>query len=158
MAATACAQCGAAQTDLLCRFCGTTAAAVESLDDELHALRFLHSLIQYASKKEQLKLLQTGFLPHHASVLIEGGLQCFVLLRDSDADEVSDAAASRLSTIATRLRLGKQDEAVRQALAQFDERLARYRRGQALLNWTAGIIVVLLLAGGGWYWLAHHAH
>jgi hypothetical protein len=156
--ATNCAQCGAAQTELLCRFCGTTSAAVESLDDELHALRYLHSLIQYGSKKEQLRLLQTGFLPHHASVLIEAGLQCFVLIRDSDADDVSTAAAERLSTIATRLRLGKQDDAVRHAVAQFDERLKRYRRGQALLSWTASIVVLVIVGAGGWYWLAHRGH
>jgi hypothetical protein len=151
--ATSCPQCGAPPTELLCRFCGAPAGALESLDDELRALRLLHSLVQYASKAQQLRFVRTGFVPQHPSVLVEAALQCFVLLRDGDADEVSDAAAERLAAIATRLRLGRPDEPTRRALAEIDERLARFRRGQRQLAWMATALVLFVLVAGGWVWM-----
>ena len=141
-----CNSCGANTSGLICEFCG--ALTVESVEDEHEALDEFHRLLHQADEERRGELLKSGFLPRHASSLIEAGFRCMPLLdEDETLSSVSTAALVRLDTVEAKLRaLAEQTPEVRRALHEFHQKKVRFRRADR--NLTISVLAFFAIVIG----------
>lgn len=145
-----CAQCGATGLEWLCKYCGLPSNALLATHDvptQLEALRTLHAAIRQATKEDQIRLLEAGYLPEEKAVLVEAGLMCYPLIKDGDVDDVSSAAVRRLEMIVGRIKIFSTQPEYNQALKELESRLQRHRRADWRLGIlsVAGVVVLLVL-------------
>src|SRR3712207_4861855 len=106
-----CDSCGAPCKGLICEHCGKPTAHLADATEENRALDEYHHLLQRLTPEDQRGwLLTSGFMPDNKEVLIEAGIQCLPLLQNMS---ISDAAASRLEAIITKLKLLHDDHQAR---------------------------------------------
>lgn len=152
-----CDSCGAASKGLICEHCGKPTAHLADAAHESRALDEYHNLLQRLKPEEQRNwLLASGFLPDNKEVLIEAGIQCLPLLQSSS---ISDAAASRLEAVITKLRLLHGDQQARLAIEDFQARIKRYtaaKRRDDILGVGCLLAIVAAITAVGW-WLVRDA-
>lgn len=147
-----CDSCGAPFSGFICEHCGKLAAHLESAADENRALDEFHKQLQALKPKEQSKwLLESGFLPDNREVLIEAGIYCVPLLKNS---AIYDAAASRLEAIVLKLKLTADDTKAQRAVEDFRAHLKQYqkeKRTEAALGIGCLLTILALTITGGWW-------
>ncbi|WP_394825513.1 hypothetical protein [Pendulispora albinea] len=140
-----CVQCGAHVPERICAYCGTLARPASGVAAQLEALTEFHALLPQADPARQKQLLTTGYFPSHWQALVEAGLQCYPLLRDGEADGVSQVAANRLEAIAMRLRIQGNTPEAQRAIAEFEARVKRFQRAESRLTVIAvGVLLALV--------------
>ena len=120
-----CDSCGAPGKGLICEHCGKPTAHLVGAAEESRALDEFHDLLrQLAPDGQRNWLLTAGFIPDHKEVLIEAGIHCIPLLKNVS---IYDAAASRLETIITKLKLLHGDQQARLAIEDFQSKIESHR-------------------------------
>jgi hypothetical protein len=142
-----CRHCGAECEGLICAYCGAITQKAEDVDSEERALDEYHHLIAKGTAEEQVALLKSGFIPEARKVLIEAGLRCMPLVDvERTASRVSTTALQRLQAIMARLRITGDDEEIHRACAEFERKIAEFRRADRNLN--IGMLVALAAVVG----------
>jgi hypothetical protein len=148
-----CDACGAPGEGLICEHCGKPTAHLVNAADENRALDEYHNLLRQLAPDDQRNwLLTSGFIPDHKEVLIEAGIYCLPLLKSMS---IYDAAASRLETIITKLKLLHGDEQARRAIEDFQAGIESYKTQKRKDNFSsAGCLLTILAAiTAVGYWL-----
>ena len=148
-----CDSCGAPSKGLICEHCGKPTAHLVNAADENRALDEYHNLLQKLAPDDQRNwLLTSGFIPDHKEVLIEAGIYCLPLLKSMS---IYDAAASRLETIITKLKLLHDDQQARRAIEDFQAGIESYRAQKRKDNVSSAGCLLMILAAiiAVSYWL-----
>lgn len=149
--ASLCEQCGATLTDWLCGYCGTPSPALrktESVEAQLQAVKQLHQKVAETQKEEdQIRLLESGYVPSQKQALVQDGLECFQLIYDGKVNPVSAAAVRRLEALVVRLRLLPPSSENQKVLEEFTQRLERHRQADRSLGRQVVGVLVVFLAG-----------
>lgn len=153
----ACPRCGAHGEGQVCAYCKAPMLAPGDERAELAELERLHAAIKEAQGRKEPagELIAGGFMPTGKKVLIEAGLRCLPTLADAVYEADEDQWLARLEMIRTRLNL-LTDEDARRACAEFDARLADYRkrsRHDTVMGLGCFALLLALLIAVGW-WLA----
>jgi hypothetical protein len=147
-----CDSCGAPGKGLICEHCGKPTQHFVDAAHENRALDEYHNLLQRLKPEDQRNwLLSSGFMPDNKEVLIEAGIHCLPLLQNIS---ISDAAASRLEAIITKLRLLHGDQQARLAVEDFQSKIRRYtadRRKNDILSMGCLLAILVAITGVGWW-------
>lgn len=143
---TNCSSCGASVSGLVCAHCGKLTAPLNNAADENQALDEYHEQLQKLEPGEKCKrLLESGFLPDNREVLIEAGIYCVPLLKNT---AIYEAAASRLEAIILKLNLMPGDDRqTRRAVEDFQDKIKQYKATKRSDDlWGIGCLLLIAVA------------
>lgn len=142
-----CPKCGAPAQGVLCRFCGSLLESAEAPEAQLKALDEFHAAIGRADPEAQKRLLTSGFIPDSPQGLIEAGVMCIPLCRESH-QSVADAALHRLEAIVVKLELARETAETRKALDRLHKVITERKkkdRSDTLLGCTMFILLAVIV-------------
>ena len=152
-----CPSCNAQMTGPICEYCGRRADESDQFQREKKQLKdFLNNLRTERQKEDRVSIINHGFVPSTEKGLIMAGLDILPYLSPTEEDtDVQAAAAARLQTIKTRLRLLPPTENIEKSLVEFQAAFEAYKKEdrQNLMLGLGCLAICLAALGGGIYWV-----
>ncbi len=154
MADSVCPHCGAPMTGFYCEYCRSSAVNPDEWDKQNAALKDFHNRLSHADKATLAVILTGGPLPDFPGLLIDEGLACLSYMNHTSLSMeevgVSDAAATRLDSIITKLKINPADNKTQDKLAVLENKLKDYRKKADRDGWMgififAAVITIIIL-------------
>lgn len=127
-----CPHCGAPMTGSYCEYCRSSAVNPDKWNDQKTALQDFHKRLNHADEATRAAILTGGPLPDFPDLLIDEGLACLSYMNHTSLSMeemgISDAAATRLDSIITKLKIDPADDKTRQKMDVLENKLKEYRK------------------------------